>query len=311
MLSIGVDIGGTKIRTGVVNEHGEILCSFDMPSWQYPTVKANIQEMLARMTSMIDRYGRERFTFIGIGVPGTVDVQRRDVVYTPNLRWFDIPLANIVEEAMGIQTKLTQDAKAAAFAEYTFGVGKGYNTVSCVTIGTGIAAGTVCGGHVLYGLNNVAGEIGHQIVEWNGILCGCGRLGCMEAYCSGLGMPKLLELEASRFEGKSELLGSNLYELSASTIFDHCRRDDPLAQHVISRAVYYLGIGLTNFLCAVSPEVLVLSGGLSREPLLVHPVIDFIRKNAYRTIRDAVRVEVSPLGQDGPLIGAAIQYMEN
>jgi glucokinase len=308
-LTVGIDIGATKILLGVVDQTGQILHKTGIESWQYPKLEDNLANLLDALDELLAPYDRARFHGIGAGLPGTVDDARGLVVYTPNLRWQNLPLAAMLQDRAGLRVHLIQDTGAAAWGEYLFGAGAGLANAVCATIGSGVACGIIIDGRLYGGAHHTAGEIGHLRVADESLVCGCGARGCLEAGGSGLGLVKVFRRNLAG-GARSPLADLPPAALDAHAIFDGARAGDPVCAGAIDEMVHYLALGLSAVATTLTPDVLILSGGLSRErDLLVNPLMERIMEYSYRTVRDHVRVVPAALGPDAPLIGAAALHL--
>jgi glucokinase len=241
--------------------------------------------------------------FIGLGFPGTVDDARQSILFAPNLGWRDVHVGRYFHAFPAAGIALVQDARAAAFAEYLLGAGKGEPVLVCITLGTGIGGGIVVNGKIFHGGLNTAGEIGHILVQENGLPCACGKSGCLEAYCSGTAIVNA----ARHMRGPGRGAGAS----SAEEVFQLARDGDADCLEVIRRSAHYLGIGIVNVVNLLSPSLVVLSGGMcEQEDLLVRPVREFVLAHAYALgVRSpGFRIGKALLGEDSPMIGAGMMY---
>jgi glucokinase len=304
-LAVGIDVGATKIQLGLVNAEGVIVSRASLDPWRYPDLQDNLANLMDTLDALIAPYERDRLHDIGVGLPGTVDEARGLVVYTPNLRWFDVPLGRALGERTGLGVHLVQDTAAAAWGEYLFGAGVGLANVVCATIGTGVSCGIVIRGELYGGAAHTAGEIGHLRVADSSLVCGCGRRGCLEAGGSGLGLVKIFRRNIAAGQ-VSKLKLAPESQVDAFAVFNAARRGDPVCLASIDEMVGYLALGLSAVATTLTPDALILSGGLSRErDLLIAPLIERIKESSYRTVRQNVRILPAVLGPDAPLIGAA------
>ncbi len=202
-----------------------------------------------------------------------------------------------------------QDSRAAAWAEYLFGAGKGFKNVAGITLGTGLGCGMVLDGKIFNGGYNTAGEFGHQIVEVDGKTCNCGGKGCLEVYA---GSPALLKL-GLQISNIDKLIGKSMDEIAVSDIFELAEKGNNEALAITDLYVKYLGIGLVNLINITSLELISISGGISNAPdeLLLNPLLKFIKERAYPLAAEKVKVVKSTLGDDAPLIGASMLYLSN
>jgi glucokinase len=307
-LSVGIDVGATKISLGVVDQAGAIVATAAIEPWQYPALEDNLAHLASTLEELLAPYDRGRFHDIGVGLPGTVDDARGLVVYTPNLRWIDLPLAGLLRDRTGLGVHLVQDTAAAAWGEFLFGAGRGLTNVVCATLGSGLACGVIINGQLYGGANHTAGEIGHLRIADPALICGCGANGCLEAGGSGLGLVKIVRRDIGR--GAVTPLAALAPEaLNAHAIFEAAHLGDPVALAAINEMIGYLAVGLSAIAVSLTPDALILSGGLSREhDLLLEPLIQQIRAVSYRTVTENVRIVPAALGPDAPLIGAAMLH---
>lgn len=244
-----------------------------------------------------------------MGFPGSVDNEKGVVVYTPNLRWNELPIAELVLKATGVRPRLIQDTGAAVWGEYLYGAGKGLKHVACATIGSGVAVGIVANGRLYGGAAHTAGEIGHMHVEDDGLLCGCGKRGCLEAYASGLGLVKIYHSDIVKTPPR--LLSDTAAEqIDSRAIFRAARQNDQRSLDCIDHMARMLARGLNATAAVLAPEVLILSGGLSVErKLLFEPVRRYFEQYAYHSVRKHVCLKLAQLRENAPLIGAASLYL--
>ncbi len=290
-MRIGIDIGGTKAVIAVVNENGEILkkermsTGAELPCKEIVKQAAQIAKKLAE---------GEPIDFVGIGIPGTVDNVQGLVVWTPNLKWRNEPVAELFREETGVCPMLVQDTRAAAWAESLTPEMKDKSCVLCVTLGTGIGCGIVLNHRIWHGALGTAGEMGHIPVVKNGRVCGCGKHGCMEAYASGTGMAKTAK-ERGICETTEEL-------------FDLAKAGNIEAKQVISEAVDYAAQALSGIVNVLSPDAVLLSGGLcAQEELYVQPIIDKVKELSYTgAVGVGFTMRIASLGGEAPVIGAAL-----
>ncbi len=291
MLRIGIDIGGTKIAVGLFDEDGLLANEkyyvkdiTDLPRFLSEAVPA-----------LCGRAGRDHseVASIGIGIPGTISEDGRRILKVPNISLLSEDFGERMEAATGIPTRLVQDSRAAAYGEYLFGAGKSRRSVVCVTIGTGIGTGIVLDGKIYDGALGAAGELGHLPSGRSaGRTCGCGKRECVECYAAGKG----LDMTAA------ELFGAGA---TAATLFEAAANKDERAMAAIADAVTVLGTALTSIVNLLSPECLLLSGGLcAQEELYLAPLIRYIEEHCYRADR-IPEIKRAALGELSPLYGAA------
>lgn len=299
MYKIGIDIGGTKVNIGLLNESNEVVCKKKLfisnPKELLNEIKLCLDDILAQQEI---KYSD--ILSCGMGVPGTVSKDGKTAIKVPNLSLENIKLADLFENMTGISTMLIQDSRAAAWGEYLAGNGKGYNTIVCITLGTGIGTGIVIDGKIYNGSLGSAGEVGHIPVIENGRQCGCGKYGCLETYAAGKG----LDLTAK------ELFGN---EYTAVYLFQKASEGNKEAIEKINEAVEFLGKAMVSIVNLLSPDCLLFSGGMSKQTdLFVKPLIQYIKSHCYST-RDSnlnnsaeLFIDLAKLGEDAPMVGAAL-----
>lgn len=309
-LNVGVDIGGTNIKFGIVDGKGRVLRQRKVPTDPKRGCDAILAGIVREVSGLLREAAvrAEDLTSIGIGVPGTADSEHGVVVCAPNLFWRNVPIVPAIRPLFDVPISIAQDTRAAAWAEYLVGSARGRRGVAAVTLGTGIGCGMVMDGRIFHGALNTAGEFGHQIVELNGEPCNCGRSGCLEAHAGGLAIVRTAEKELPRLhdllEGKREVNVADVYRLAEA--------GNPQARRLTDRVLRYIGVGLVNLVNLTSVEIICLSGGISNAPneLLLDPLIAFVRSRAYEMAAKQVRICRSVLGEDAPLIGAALLHHE-
>lgn len=303
--SIGIDVGASKVRIGLLDAAGSLVGKRqavirDMKSDSAETlrfIRCEAEAVVAEAGLAPADIG-----FIGLGFPGTVNDAGQSISFAPNLGWTNVQVGEHFRCFQKAALTLVQDARAAAFAEYLLGAGKGEPIVICITLGTGIGAGIIINGRVFHGAFNTSGEIGHMIVQENGLACACGQSGCLEAYSSGTAI-----VNAARRAGKWKTEDIP----NAEAVFRKAWKGDGEALAVIRIAAHFLGVGIVNVVNLLSPNAVILSGGMcEQEELLIGPVRDFVLAHAYSlSVRTpAFRVVKAMLGEDSPMIGAGMIY---
>jgi len=309
IFNIGVDVGGTNIKFGITDEAGKILLQ-DREKTEISrgsgailaSIIRGIESMLAKADLCL-----EDVRSIGLGIPGTVDSSTGVVVLAPNIFWRNVAVADTIRKAFDVPVYAAQDTRAAAWAEYLVGAGKGLRSVASITLGTGIGCGMVFDGKIFHGALNTAGEFGHQIVELDGAPCNCGHRGCLEAYAGGLAIVRQAQ---ESIDGIGELVHKNPAEIEVRHVFHLALEGNQQARRLTESVVKYLGMGLVNLINLNSVELISISGGIGNAPseLLLDPLIEFVRQGAYESVARVVKICKSPLGEDAPLIGASLLY---
>jgi glucokinase len=310
MLSIGVDLGGTNLRAAVVDTTtGRVLTDAHRPT----RAEGGPPIVIERMAALIEESGLARYeiTAIGIGVPGVYDPATNVVRFLPNLptSWLNVPLGREIESRVGRPTMLINDARAFVLAEAAFGAGQGADTVVGMTLGTGIGGGVVIAGRLRLGLDGTAGEVGHQIIDFNGPICGCGSRGCLEAYASGPAITTLgiKAVRQGRTTAIRDLVAGDLNRITPEIIVQAAEVGDAVAREILDEVGFYLGIGIANLVTLFSPDMVVIGGGVSRAgDWLLQPIRATVRQRCHMTPVDRVRIVLAALGEEAGVIGAAL-----
>ena len=309
ILQLGVDVGGTYIKFGLIDEHGNILLRDKSRTHPERGSGAIIRSIIDGVEAILARCSLRvgDLKCIGLGIPGTVDSQNGVVVYAPNLFWRDVKIVDAIRQELDVPVLIVQDTCAAAWAEYLVGAGQGLCSLASVTLGTGIGCGLVFDGKIFRGALSTAGEFGHQIVDPDGLPCNCGRRGCLEAYAGGLA---ILREAKKRIPEILELTHQKPDNLDVHDIYRLAQQGHVQARELTDSVVKYVGMGLVNLINLCSVELISISGGISNAPeeLLLNPLIAFVRSRAYDVVAKRVRICRSDLGEDAPLIGSAMLY---
>lgn len=274
-------------------------------AWKGPSgVLANLKGVVSRL---LDSTDPAHVAGIGIAAAGQIHPKTHAVVYAPNLEWENVPLRDEIESAFGMPVYVENDARAAAWGEYRFGVGRGAQSLIAVFVGTGVGSGAVVDGILLQGAGNAAGELGHTQVVPDGAACACGRRGCVEAYASGRGFAR--RLEAALASGTATSLAAETRgepaRVTAALVARAADAGDALARGLWDDAVRFLGQGIANYVTLLNPELLVLGGGvMTAVPALAPALEGHVRANATVLSRD-VRVARAALGDSSAIFGAA------
>lgn len=313
MLAIGVDVGGTSIKGAVIKDNGVILDRFSMPMDK----NASPEETLGHLCRLINEtlenhHYNEKIAGIGIGVPGMFNKETGEIVSCPNLpTWTGFNVKDFIEAQCHLFVKMVNDADAAALAEAKFGVGKEYNYVLMITLGTGVGGGIVINKNLYNGNLGMGAELGHMIIELDGRQCGCGRKGCFEAYASATALNR--DSREAMDKHPDSLLHEVVKELGgldARVPFIAEKRGDKVAHELVENYIKYLSEGLLNYCNILRPNIIVLSGGVANEgDNLLDRVREYLKLHNYG-MRKAPEVEIkqATLGYDAGKIGAAALY---
>lgn len=304
MYYIGIDVGGTNLKAGLVNEAGEILAVSRIPL-NFTTAQAFAETLADLSKQVLSQAGVEapQVASVGMGIPGAVE--GGNVLYTANIPMRDVPLEALFRQHLDIPVTLANDADCAAAAEFLFGCGKGSSDFVMVTLGTGVGGGLILGGRLHTG-KCCAGEVGHMVIDMGGEACGCGRQGCWEAYASATGLIRMAE-EAKKAHPDSGL--GKLPVLNGQTIFEEADRGDETALAVTDKYVRYLSAGVTNLVNILQPEVVAIGGGVAAAPahLLLDKVQKLVKEHCYgRHVGHYPQVLRASMGNDAGIVGAAL-----
>ncbi|WP_109697571.1 ROK family protein [Chitinophaga deserti] len=314
-LAVGIDIGGTNTKFGIVDRRGNILCQDRMSTKAHEEVTMFLEELHGRLTKLIDQVGGiENIRGIGVGAPNG-NYYTGNIEYAPNLRWKGIvPLAQMLEDLFGLPTVLTNDANAAALGEMTYGSARGMKDFITITLGTGVGSGIVANGQLIYGHDGFAGELGHVIVVPGGRLHpGTGARGSLESYASATGVTNTaLELLEAHPELESMLRNHSREEIDSKLIYEAAIKGDKLAIEIYEFTGKVLGEALANFVMFSSPEAIVLFGGLTQAgDLIMRPVREHMEVNLLPIFQNKVKLLFSELKEsDAAILGASAMAWE-
>ncbi len=307
---IGIDLGGTNIKAGVVTEDFKIIGKASVKT-NCPRPAKDICDDMAKVSVMacedagIDVNSAE---CIGIGTPGIADNVNGTIPYSNNLDFHDVPVRDYIREHINKPVYIANDANAAAYGEFVAGAAKGSRNAVCITLGTGVGAGIIVDGKILTGSNLAGAELGHTVIEVDGPQCTCGRKGCFEVFSSATGLIRMTK-EAAEADSSSVL---NEYfkkdgKYSARHAFNAMREGDKAGTEVVNKYCKYLAAGITNTINIFQPDVLCIGGGVCNEgdPLLL-PVKELVEKEVYtRMLSKNTKIALAELGNDAGIIGAA------
>jgi Transcriptional regulator/sugar kinase len=316
-LTLGVDLGGTKIATALATAQGEIVARGYTPTPAQAGPDAVIKSICATIDETLEKIPTDSSQLLGIAIAaaGNIDSDNGKVIFSPNLPgWDEVPLRDIVEQRFSIPTYLGNDANLAALGEWYFGVKKKVANLIYITVSTGIGGGIITNGKLYTGACGTAGEVGHMTIDINGPRCRCGNIGCWEALASGTALAR----EAVRRikEGAStsiiELVNGDLSKIDARVVSSAAQQGDGLARELVSRLSYYLGVGLVNLVNIFNPELILIGGGVAKMgDMLLQPAINIVRKKAFRASANAVEIKPALLVDDSGVLGAVAFVLEH
>ncbi len=308
-LAIGIDVGGTGTKFGIVDRNGNILFSGEISTRGHEQVESFIDELHHNLYSLIQKAGGPgRIIGIGLGAPNG-NYYSGTIEYAPNLPWRGIiPLAKLVEDKFKLPVVLTNDANAAAIGENMYGAAKGMKDFIMITLGTGVGSGIVANGKLIYGHDGFAGELGHTITIPNGRLhTGTGKYGSLESYASATGV-RLTALEMLNNSNEKSLLRNTAPEdIDSKVVYEAAIQGDKLAKEIFEFTGKILGLALANFVMFSSPEAIILFGGLTKAgDLILKPTQENMEANLIQVFQNKVKILVSHLKEaDAAILGAS------
>ncbi|MBQ4119382.1 MAG: ROK family protein [Clostridia bacterium] len=314
MYYLGIDLGGTNIAVGLVDENLKIVFKDSVPTGASRPIDAIMDDMAALCISVVERAGVSfsEVKSAGIAAPGSIDPAKGYVCYANNINLTNYPMANeLIKRTPLTKVFLENDANAAALAEARAGAGKGAKDVIMITLGTGVGGGIVIDGKLYSGFSYCGAELGHTVIEMGGRACSCGRKGCFEAYSSATGLINMTkdEMQANKETSMWKMVDGDLSKVSGRTAFNAAKEGDKAGQKVVDEYIKYLACGLANMINIFDPEVLCIGGGVCNEgDNLLIPLKKEIWKEVYGadTKTKFTEIKIAELGNDAGIIGAAV-----
>ena len=307
---VGIDLGGTNIVAGVVDEEYNIIAKASTKT-NCPRPEKEIADDMARVALQAVKNAEltiDDIEWIGVGTPGIANSATGIIEYSNNLGFRDTPMVKYIQETIDKPVFIENDANAAAYGEYVAGAAKGAKNAVCITLGTGVGGGIIIDGKIYSGSNFAGAEIGHTVIEVDGAQCSCGRKGCFEAYSSATGLIRMTKEAIEMFPDCTMAeMAAEKGKVTARTSFDAMRAGDKAAKDVVDKYIKYLAAGITNTINIFQPDVLCIGGGVCNEgdPLLL-PVKALVKEEVYtRNSEKNAEIVIAKLGNDAGIIGAA------
>lgn len=306
---IGIDLGGSKIATCIIDKKGKILKKITIPTLAQEGPASVIARIQESVYDVVKKHNIDMSNIVGIGIgsPGPLDAERGIIKNPPNLLgWNNIPLSEILQQSFRVPVCLENDANAAALGEKLYGSGKGIDNFIYITISTGIGGGLVVGDKIFKGSNGNACEIGHMTINFEGPRCGCGNKGCWEAYASGTalarfalkGINKGIKTIIKDIAGKKDI--------KAEHVFLAAKQGDEFAIQIVDREGYYLGVGLANVVNIFNPKCISIGGGLTHEwDMFSFRMLQVMKEYSLKANLENLKVVKATLGPDVGVVGAA------
>ena len=313
MKYVGVDIGGTNLKAGLADENGQLLAIQKMKvasitdqqslAW---TIVAMTQELAKCAGVPLDESAS-----VGVGVPGTVEIRSGSIGYTCNLPLRNVPLRKLFHHYLSIPLYIENDANCAALAEYDVGAGRDSKRFVTITLGTGVGAGIIHNGKIYHGGNGMAGEVGHTVIQLNGLPCPCGRHGCWEQYASASALKRMTAEAVAAYPDSilARVVAENDGHVSGQSAFIAARQGDPVGQRICDEYVSYLACGIVNVVNVFQPDALAIGGGVSNEAdeQLLLPVQRCVARESIPCAKNRrTRIVKAELGNQAGIIGAAL-----
>ncbi len=306
MVYVGIDVGGTNLKAGVVDQNGKMLSKVDCPTGVERGHEAVVADMAKLALKAIEESGcsMDEVQAIGIGIPGVLDPRTGVVPFCTNLGWHDVPVIELMQKVIDKPVYVDNDATVAALAESVAGVSAGVQDSLFLTLGTGVGGGIVLGGKVYSGAHGVGSELGHMMIVAGGEKCTCGNYGCWERYASATALIRM-GTEAAKTHPESALCQEK--PLTAKDVMDAAKAGDPAALEVFDQYTTYLAVGIVNIINFIDPEVIAIGGGVSAAgEFLIQPIREKVAKMAFYKSMPYARIELATLGNDAGIIGAAM-----
>jgi glucokinase len=313
VVHLGVDLGGTAIKVGLVDDGGELLSSRSVPTGLPRPPQAICRDIVASATQLLEQENLswEQVKDLGAGAPGTVNPDRGVVIHAANLGWWDFPLREELSRLLprNLPVYIQNDANVAAVGEYLAGSAKGAASAVVLTIGTGVGSGIILNHRIESGHYFGGGEFGHMVIVQGGRSCNCGRKGCFEAYASATGLIHLTEEEMVRSpESLMHSIAAQQGKVNGRTAFDAMRAGDQAGSRVVDLFLSYLACGIANIINALQPELICIGGGISKEgDTLLLPLREKVNREIYGGSQlPSTRLQICTLGNHAGMIGAAM-----
>lgn len=305
---IGVDLGGTNTVFGIVDARGNVVVNASIKTAVHNEIELYLDDLVVGLNMLIEQVGgKDKIRGIGVGAPNG-NYFNGSIEFAPNLPWKGkIPLAQMIQERIGIPVALTNDANAAAIGEMTYGAARGMKDFIVITLGTGVGSGIVVGGQLVYGHDGFAGELGHMIVRRNGRMCGCGRQGCLETYTSATGVARTAREYLSIRSDESLLRSVDVDAITSKDVYDAAMQGDALALEIFEATGAILGESFADFVTFSSPEAIILFGGLTKSgDLLMNPIKHHMEKNLLPIYKGKTKLLFSQLKEsDAAVLGVS------
>ncbi len=314
MYYAGIDLGGTNIATGIVNEKNEIVAKVSVKTLKERPAEEVIKDMYNSVAMACEKAGIsvDDIESIGIGAPGTIDPKNGIVLYSNNFGWENVMLFDILKKYTNKPLYVSNDANCGALGEFIAGGAKGCENAVVITVGTGVGGGIIINGKILEGFNGAGGEFGHSILIKDGEPCTCGRKGCLEAYASVTALINQTKAKMKQFPNSlMNKLAQEDGKVNGKTAFAAAKKGDTAAQEVVDTFLSYLAEGIVNAINIFQPDVVLIGGGISNEgDYILNPLREFADKYSYasKQLKNKTQIRRATLSNDAGIVGAAMLW---
>ena len=305
----GIDIGGTKIAVEIENLNGEKVSARLLPTQVEIGADAIVKTIFSAIEEMLDE-NQSRLVAVGIGCPSPLDVENGLVMSPSNLRdWVKFPIVKLFQDRFDVPVVLENDANTAALGEFVYGAGRDFKNVVYITVSTGIGGGIILNGEILHGVSGDAGEIGHTIVQPDGVRCNCGSVGCLETICAGVHIARRAQEKLAN--GEQSLMSeieADIGKVSAKTVVEAMQKNDKLATEIWDETCRFLAIGIGNIITLIAPEAVIIGGGIAAATgdLLLEPLKNFLPDYISMVPMEKFKVLAAELGSRSGVCGALV-----
>ncbi len=311
---IGVDLGGTRVRVGLVTAEGEVRHRVEAPTRRDAGAVGVLDQIADLVRAVRAHLPQPDEVAVGVAVPGPVNPQTGVVRFAPNLPgWKDLPVREALADRLHMEVRVGNDANLAALGEHRFGAGRGFRHFLYVTVSTGVGGGIIVDDRLLLGAHGYAAEIGHHTVLENGPRCACGNIGCLEALASGTAIAREARVAVASGQGTRlrEMCGGDIWRLDAAMVVQAAAAGDAVAAGILEQAGHYLGVGLLNLIHIFNPERIVLGGGVMRAgEWITRPMWAVLRSRVHPGYLEGLDIVPPALGDNAGLLGAAVLALE-
>ena len=311
MFRIGVDVGGTGIQFGVLDEKLNILSEYSIPTVTSDPFSNQVGRIVDGVLAVTAQAGlsKDKISSVGVGIPGIANHNTGEVIFCTNMGWSHVPFGEEFRQRLDIPVRIENDANVAALAESVAGISKGTSSSVFITIGTGIGSGIIINGKIWGGAHGIGGELGHVIFDLNGYPCTCGNHGCLERYCSATALIRMAREAIARHPDTLmlKMVSNDITKVEARTVIDAAREEDPLAVEVYATYIDYLAQAVANIVNLLDPEVIVIGGGVSKAgSFLIDPLRRRYTKYVLYNDQTMPKIKLAVCGAKAGIIGAAM-----